>query len=117
MNCSDCHVPLGGQHKISCHRSGLVTSESDYHGRPIAPLSNDLERSDLERSEISYPKSSLGAPISGNVLPDWHTLHEENESLRKALRREQNGSRVLSLAITILGTFAIVESVLLYLHW
>lgn len=28
--CSDCKVPVGGQHRPSCHRQGMVTPDSDY---------------------------------------------------------------------------------------
>lgn len=29
--CTDCQMELGGQHRPSCHRQGLVTSDSVYH--------------------------------------------------------------------------------------
>lgn len=33
--CTDCHKPVGSQHRPSCHRQGLVTSASVYV-RPVS---------------------------------------------------------------------------------
>lgn len=60
---------------------------------------------------------SLGAPLIEGPFPDWHTLHEENGSLIKALRRSNNGSRQLSIVIAFLAVLGGIEGVLLYLHW
>ena len=41
--CTDCKVPIGGQHLPGCHRQGIVTEAADYTW--------DLERMDAARAD------------------------------------------------------------------
>jgi len=49
--CSDCHVPLGGQHRPSCHRQGVVTAASDY---TAARAASEADAGDEEMGITDY---------------------------------------------------------------
>ncbi len=55
VRCSDCKEPSGRQHKISCHRSGRVSSESDYrdsqHPAPVRQMPKSARSATSEAPE------------------------------------------------------------------